>query len=213
MTRITVEVTLTNEYSYTDYYGTERNIYTMRDDEGTTYVWKTTCLLKIGEIESDDCYIIKTGDRFTIKATVKDHSEYKGHPQTVLTRVKVINVLGKALTHEEKIELKKREQMDSLKGDDFIWTMPYKQYKEHYADCETLAGSFIRPDYDVPQITVIIREGRLKNSGVRGKHFRSYFFTNEEGKKSVYYAVSEENAYKRCVKENPDHEWECTKII
>ena len=94
--------------------------------------------------------------------------------------------------------------------------MPYKQYKEHYSDCETLAGTYKDKD-DMGRriyatITVIIREGRLKNSGTRFQHYSGYQFTNENGKYITYRAVSEENAKKRCEKENPNHTWECTKI-
>jgi hypothetical protein len=50
-------------------------IYTFRDEAGNVYVWKT-----------GQEYAWERGDRVAGKATVKEHSEYKGIKQTVLTR-------------------------------------------------------------------------------------------------------------------------------
>ena len=49
-----------------------------------------------------------------------------------------------------------------------IIRMKYKAYKEHYSDCETVYDSY---DKGNKSIEVIIPEGRMKNSGVRGKKF------------------------------------------
>ena len=91
--------------------------------------------------------------------------------------------------------------------------MKYRQYKKHYADCETVAGSYDDGGghYEAT-IDVIIRNGRLKASGVRGKFYRGYQMQNESGEMVTYRAVSEENALRRANKEYPDHEWECVKI-
>lgn len=217
--RITVVVTLANAYEYATYYGWRKQdnyIYTMTDEDGHVLVWKTTSFMAIdGQDERGRyCpYAIRKNDKIRIKATVKAHGEYKEQEQTELQRVKIMELVEKAITKEEMQEAKQKEQRESLQGGDFIWRMPYKQYKEHYADCETLAGSYeSRDGHHVAQISVIIREGRLKASGVRGEHYSGYQMTNELGEYITYRAVSEDNALKRVNKDFPNHSWECTKI-
>ena len=115
---------------------------------------------------------------------------------------------------EAERQAKAQEQINSLKGEDLVWTMPYKQYKEHYSDCETVVGSYDNHEkenmhsrrYYPPTITVIIREGRLKNSGVRGEHYSGYRMENERGEWITYRAVKEENALKRVSKDFPGHD-------
>lgn len=51
-----------------------------------------------------------------------------------------------------------------------IIRMPYRQYKNAYADCQTVCDSY---DSSSKTIEVIVPEGRLKPSGVRGKRFRT----------------------------------------
>ena len=48
--------------------------------------------------------------------------------------------------------------------------MKYRDYKQHYADCDNLG------DYDKSSktITVLVPDGRMKESGVRGKSFHYY---------------------------------------
>lgn len=209
--------------SYAGYGYDDKRIYKFEDEGGKVYVWKTTnkFLVKTVPDESpkhEDVWTFgRRNDLVEIRASVKGESEYKGEKQTELTRCKLINVLEHAPTKEELQAAKKAEQLASLKGEDFIWVMPYKQYKEHYADCETVAGSFERRDYGRSYgggavISVIIREGRLKASGVRGKKFHSYEMTNELGQKTAYVAVCEDNAIRRAEKDFPEHKWECTKI-
>ena len=63
-------------------------IYIFVDESGNKLVWKTSkpCW-KEGE---DGCeHPIQEGDEMTIKATVKDHTEYKGEKQTEIQRAKV----------------------------------------------------------------------------------------------------------------------------
>lgn len=76
--------------------------------------------------------------------------------------------------------------------------MKYRDYKQHYADCETLG------DYDKynKTITVLIPDGRMKESGVRGKSFKYFTFkgiengTNRPVRITIK-AISAENAKKR----------------
>ncbi len=232
--RIQVEVTMNSIYSFEAVkycgWGTEtRYIYNMQAEDGTVYVWKTTAFMGL-EVEDEnghftdrrgktyEFYKINKGDKIVISASVKGESEYKGQPQTELTRVKVKERTFRAETWEEiqakreaEKQQKAKEQRNSLQGEDFIWRMPYKQYKEHYSDCETVAGSFRTHEKRPCTIEVIVRQGRLKNSGVRGEHYSGYRLQNSEGEQVVYRAVKEENAIRRAEKEFGG-EWECIKI-
>jgi hypothetical protein len=205
--KLTVEVVLVNDYSYVDYKynwgGTTHYIYTMRDANGNEYVWKTTNHLVIVVPDNTSEWVaIHKGDTMQITGTVKEHSEYNGTKQTVLTRCKFSLVAHKPD--------KAKEQEQTIGENDIVWEMPYRQYKEHYADCETIINSY---DRETGTIKVIIREGRLKNSGVRGKHFRGYAFMTDIGKTLCYRAVSEENAVKQMLKAHPDvKEWELYTI-
>lgn len=226
--KIKAEVTLVGIYEFTSYafsyYGTTNYIYTMKDSEGNVFVWKTTSFMsvKMGQNEhgDDQWYGIRKNDKISITATVKDHSTYKDEEQTVLQRVKV-KLIEKAVTWEEKVAMKQEEQLATLKGEDFVWVMPYKQYKEHYSDCETIFQSYDtheeeanrRHQFIPATIAVIIREGRLKKSGVRGEHFSGYQMQNEDGQKITYRAVNEDNALKRVQKDFPDHTWKCVHIF
>ena len=214
--RMNMVVTLVGEYSYMTTFGyveQEHFIYTMKDEQDNVIVWKTTSI--IGKDTIDDkgyegWVPVYKGDKIEIKATVKDHSEYKGTPQTIVNRVKVTDILEKAPTKEEREAAKQEEQLATLEGEDFIYTMPYRQYKEHYADCELLAGSWNEQERTVG---VIVREGRLKNSGVRGRQFADYLFKNGNRCRCIY-AVSEENAWKRIEKEfGSDEGWCLDRII
>lgn len=46
--------------------------------------------------------------------------------------------------------------------------MPYARFKQHYADCATVAGSY---DAATKSIMVVLPEGRGKPSGTRGRSF------------------------------------------
>lgn len=233
MERIELTVKMANIYEYTRAafgYGTEiAYIYNMKDEEGNVYVWKTTSFMVI-EYEDEKGYITKRngktyntsriykGDVIRIKASVKGHSKYKGQPQTELSRVKVIERISSwEVAKQEKIYAQYR----SLQGEDFVWRMPYKQFKEHYSDCETIIDSYRIEEegklFGVGTIEVIIREGRMKNSGVRGRHYNGYAFEyTEDGKKYnvCYRAITEDNALKRLKKENPEAtDIECVQVF
>lgn len=59
------------------YYG-ETYLYTFSDENGNTVIWFSSKNKKL-----------ERGTEYTIKGTVKEHKEYRGIPQTVLTRCKV----------------------------------------------------------------------------------------------------------------------------
>lgn len=204
--RYTLSLTLKGEYSFTSRFGypyQQNFIYTLEDAEGNIFAWKTTNTMSMDVEHDDGSYtpdFVCKGDTATITATVKDHREYKGVQQTILTRCKVISISH--IPTQEEINAKRREeQIISLTGKDFVWKMPYRQYKKHYADCETVAGSY---DAEYREIEVIIREGRLAPSGVRGEHYSGYQFLIDGTWHTTYRAVSEENAERRCREEHPE---------
>lgn len=222
--KITVEAVYKKSYEYYThytYYGETHSIHVFEDAEGNCIVWNTTGIV------SDRNYVNARGDvqpifygsKVLITATVKAHAEYKGTKQTSISRprFKVVN-LGKSpeeIQREKDAEKeeRKKSQLESLVDGDFVWEMTYRQYKQHYSDCETIIDSYRCDEYDPATISVIIRAGRLKNSGVRGKHYSGYEFTTDAGMKICYRAVSEENAKKRLIKDYPEGKyWECTHI-
>lgn len=219
--KISVSVVMQKIYEYCDYSfsfnGSVRYIYSMKDDDGNIYVWKTSSFMIYDSGKTDSWgdpipAAVRKGDRIFIRASVKGYSEYKGQEQILIQRVK-FEMIEAVPTKEELDARRREEQIKSLSGNDFVWEMPYSQYKQHYSDCEVLAGSFIEALRDIPaRISVIIREGRLKPSGVRGQHFSGYGFKSADGTYAVYRAVSEENALRRCQKEFPDKEWELFRV-
>lgn len=64
-------------------------IYKFVDTTGNVFIWKTSGTIKVVDEHNISHYYsdIKT---ITIKGTIKEHSEYKGEKQTVLTRCKII---------------------------------------------------------------------------------------------------------------------------
>ena len=213
--KITFEATVKSIKEFPSSYGYNRsfNIYTMEDADGNVIVWKSSSIMMVDEGPNYTPYFIKRGDKLSITATVKDHKVYKDANQTVILRPKY-KVLVKALTREEYLDMKAQELLATLQEGDYTWEIPFKQYKQHYSDCETIPGSFKPGTEYQPKalITIIVRKGRMKNSGVRGEKFGYYTFRNELGKEITYKAVSEENATNRVNKENPGHTWKCTVI-
>ena len=226
--KISVEVTYRKRSSFTTSFGyryIDNNVFKLEDDNGNCIVWKTTSWIEDKNFVDDNgmCKIIPEGSKLLLTATVKEHSEYKGTKQTLISRpkFKLIQFFDIQQKKEADTEQKRKAQFDSLKENDRVWEMPYKQYKEHYSDCETIVGSY-DPHVDShgnpighATIKVIIRDGRLKNSGVRGQRFRGYEFTTDTGSTVCYRAVCEENARKRMKKDFPERNtdsWECTKI-
>lgn len=227
--RIKKEVTVKGIYSYTRPaygYGTERVYIYKMESEGIIYVWKTTTFWCVKTIKTNrkgmeytDYDKVEKGDVLIITASIKGEDEYNGEKQTLVQRVKLVERTFRAerweeiqARLEEEKEVKKQAQLESIGDNDVVWNMPYRQYKEHYADCETIIDSYECDRRGHKTIKVIIREGRLKASGVRGEHFSGYELENELGGRTVYRAVSEENAIKRANKDFPDHIWECVKI-
>ena len=89
-----------------------------------------------------------------------------------------------------------------------IKRMRYSQYKNHYSDCHTVPGSY---DKTTRSIEVILPEGRIKPSGVRGKRFHGYQIglADKDGKHHycTYRAVSEENAMRQHIAWCKENGW------
>lgn len=219
--RITIKaVTVAGRYEFGNYfYGryVPTYIYKFVDETGKVYVWKTSTYAGIDKkvVDPRDPELVRyefdglgKGDIVDIKATIKGESNYKGEPQTELERVNILEKIFRAETPAEKkarIEAEnkeiEREQRESLVGGDKIVRMTYKRFKEHYADCETVVGSFIKSENRPAEIEVIIREGREKASGVRGKRIEPHTLITDDGRETIYRATCYENAIKRANKE------------
>lgn len=207
--KVNVTVTLANIFKFdvpafnNPYRAITKRIYKFVDADGKVLVWKTTGFLSVaGKIPEPE-----KGSVVTISGKVKGFSTYKDEDQVELERVKLIEVV---VSVEKPVKVAK---VVEIKDTDKVWKMTYKNYKMHYADCEIVPGSFVEgTNNTVATVKVIIPEGRVKKSGVRGQRFAGYEFTNELGEKVVYRAVCESNAEKRVNKENPGHIWNCTHV-
>lgn len=73
--------------SWETYYGWNKKtifLYQIKDEEGNVFIWKTGNLLMVWDKDDE-----KPHEATVIKGTVKEHSEFNGVKQTVLTRCKV----------------------------------------------------------------------------------------------------------------------------
>lgn len=101
--RISLNLTLTISMYWETQYGTQY-MHLMKDADGNVYKWMTSNPVGYYKEATGNDYSYedengvkwdwhnieeKNAESFTIKGTVKEHSEYKGVKQTVLTRCKV----------------------------------------------------------------------------------------------------------------------------
>lgn len=103
--KITVKIVKSRSVSYEATYGwrtTTKHIHIMKDASGNTYTWNTEKGLGY-DVETDsknyymidekgtkwEWHIIEDDEEFMITGTVKEHKEYDGVKQTVLTRCKI----------------------------------------------------------------------------------------------------------------------------
>lgn len=89
--KIQKELTLKYRYSYDTnytYYGGTSYIYIFMDDKGNQYKWNTSKFLE--KIIDNEYKSVNINDKIIVKGTIKEHTEYKGTKQTVLTRCKII---------------------------------------------------------------------------------------------------------------------------
>ena len=205
MARTEITATITKITSFDTMYGTSK-VFIFEAEDKTVYAWITSIY---PTYEGEDPYdYLKEGDICSFTATIKGVKTYKGVEQIQLSRCSnfvkidhtesIAEAKAKAQMEREAEHAKKKaEQLASIKEGDIVWTMPYRQYKSHYADCETVLDSFAVWGGDA-EIDVIVRKGRLVPSGVRGKHYDYFTFQNKiTGKRVDIKAISEETAQKR----------------
>lgn len=203
MARFEADVKLVKEAHYGrnmySGWGTETvYIYIMEDAEGKRYVWKTTGYLEVPEEDRENTSndFMHVGDAFKIKATEKGESEYNGHAQTDVNRVKVLEVYSRKADEEQAKEDAIMEQIEEqVKAGGEVMRMDYRRYKKHYSDCLTVPGSYIEGTrYDVPTVMVCIPVGRMKASGSRGKRYHTWTVENEAGERASVKAISPDTA-------------------
>ena len=185
-------------------YGTELCfVHEFVDENGNVFVWYSTASIEARE-----------GDTVKVRGTIKKHAEYtpkenvifdEGNTrcyedskivvkQTILTRCKVETIA----TPEPEEPQQEPEEINGA-----VYHMPYRQYKDHYADCKTVAGSY---NENTHEIDVIIPEGRMKKSGVRGEHYAGYemeWTDSTDGKtyKTCYRAIDADHAEKHLLRD------------
>lgn len=75
-----IPATFTRKNSFCSRFGLT-NIYEFRDGDGNYLVWFTTCGIDF-----------EVGDLVKLTGTVKEHKDYKGIPQTIVTRCKLSSI-------------------------------------------------------------------------------------------------------------------------
>ena len=91
--RIELDLMLLNVSSFETYYGS-KYVYTFSDQSNNVYVWFTSkayIMQRCSEDSSRDQFA-HPGDTVHVKATVKEHTEFRDVKQTVLTRCHVLGV-------------------------------------------------------------------------------------------------------------------------
>jgi hypothetical protein len=81
--KIIKELLLNNIFSYFSMFGMV-NIYQFLDDENHMFIWKTTSV-------TSELY---KNEKYKVKGTIKEHNEYNGVKQTVITRCKILEGKG-----------------------------------------------------------------------------------------------------------------------
>lgn len=107
------------------------------------------------------------------------------------------------MSFEAEVYFRERERLGTRVAPPFgeHVLMKYSAYKQHYADCRTVPGTY---DASSKTVEVIVPEGRMKPSGVRGERFHEYrfWYTRNGGQPCEMYlrAVKVENAERRFLK-------------
>lgn len=95
--RIDLTLTLVNDYvydgeSYSYYDSGVRHIYTLRDENGNCFVWKTSNHIELWDEAKNEYIEAEIGSAIQMRATVKEYNEYKGIKQTVINRPKITGI-------------------------------------------------------------------------------------------------------------------------
>ena len=219
-------------------------IWKMTDENGNIFIWKSTkhigMYVRVPDAkcwnyeDKDGCpldwVIARKGDKIKITGTIKAITHFNGEEETVLTRVKMLEKLydaaadreAKKKAKEDAKKAAKASLMASIAEGDEIITMDYSRFKAHYSDCETVPDSYKEYidsrgfETKKPTIDVVVRAGRMKNSGTRGRSFHTWIMNCViDGKPACkkVYAISSDNAAKRIEKEFGATNIECVGTV
>lgn len=86
--RMDLSLTLVSERQFDGRYG-RTNCYNFADEQGNCIVWFTQNALCMYFEERDEWGYAEVGSKVTMRATVKEHGEYRGIKQTVITRPQI----------------------------------------------------------------------------------------------------------------------------
>jgi len=86
--RFDFTLTLASDHEFEGYYGLT-HVYEFADEDGNCIVWMTGNPIECYDEESDQWVYAEVGDKIEMKATVKEHKEYKGIKQTMVNRPKI----------------------------------------------------------------------------------------------------------------------------
>ena len=182
-------VSVDNPFSYSRWDTIQVHIF--EDREGRKYVWKTNTWPSI-----------EAGNIYKFEGNFKEEKEYKGEMETILTRCRNFELVEEMKKVKIPV-LTRQDQMKTLQDGDELVTMPYSRFKQHYSDCEKLVGSFEAHGCGQGAemlITVIVRKGRMKPSGSRGKHYSYFRYEKPDGFYLDIKAISKDTADKRVPK-------------
>ena len=142
--------------SYSYYDSGLRRLYVFKDEDEQEYIyWTSKNFLVKGHFEDiekngniyNDWIIdsaVNIGGKIVLKGFIKGEKEYNGRHQIQLTRCNVLEVIDEGPSPEERLEMRKSEQKNSISIQDKVIKITYKEYKENYSECETIIDSFER---------------------------------------------------------------------
>lgn len=86
--RMDLVLTLASEHEFEGYYGLTR-VYEFADENGNCIVWFTGNTVGCYDESGQRWTPAKVGDTVEMRATVKEHKEYRGTKQTIINRPKI----------------------------------------------------------------------------------------------------------------------------
>jgi len=86
--RLDFTLTLASDREFEGYYGLT-HVYEFADEDGNCIVWFTQNIIETYDEERDGWWTAELGDTIKMRATVKEHKEYNGVKQTIITRAQI----------------------------------------------------------------------------------------------------------------------------
>jgi hypothetical protein len=87
--RLTLEVTVINRHTYT------RPSYVNRKNSQVVYIVVMVTPDRARIVSKSSRFDANEGDRFRIKATVKEHDQFQGQAQTIVQRLRIVETIVK----------------------------------------------------------------------------------------------------------------------